>query len=98
MMSKGSFPDATASGNGVSGGSWDRSSSQAKKRKNGRRCCDMIADGTAQHGITGLKRVEHRALRDRTLDLDRQLASSVRQGSQMLREYDADHISLIVSA
>ena len=39
MMRSGSFPDATASGSGVSGGSCDRSSSQAKKRKNGRRCC-----------------------------------------------------------
>ena len=35
----GSAPDATASGSGASGGSWDRSSSQAKNRTNGRRCC-----------------------------------------------------------
>src|SRR5437867_1966511 len=35
---KGSAPDATPSGSGASGGSWDRSCSQAKNRKNGRRC------------------------------------------------------------
>src|SRR5262249_61527172 len=34
---KGSVPTTTASGSGVSGESWDRSSSQAKNRKNGRR-------------------------------------------------------------
>jgi len=33
----GSAPDATASGNGASGPSNDRSSSQAKNRRNGRR-------------------------------------------------------------
>src|SRR5579862_3878394 len=32
-----SLPDATASGKGVSGESWDKSSSQAKKRSIGRR-------------------------------------------------------------
>jgi hypothetical protein len=34
-----SAPDATTSGNGSSGGSWDRSCSQAKKRTNGQRRC-----------------------------------------------------------
>ena len=38
MIKKGSRPVATASGSGSSGGVWDRSSSQAKKRKKGRRC------------------------------------------------------------
>ena len=36
---EGSAPDATASGSGASGDSWDKSSSQAKNRRNGRRCC-----------------------------------------------------------
>src|SRR5436309_15671160 len=36
---KGSAPVATASGSGASGGSWDRSRSQAKNLTNGRRCC-----------------------------------------------------------
>src|SRR2546426_6952421 len=35
---KGSVPDATASGSGASGGSWVRSRSHAKNRRNGRRC------------------------------------------------------------
>ena len=39
MTTNGSLPAATASGSGASGGSCDRSSSQAKNRKNGRRCC-----------------------------------------------------------
>src|SRR5437879_6069831 len=34
---KGSTPLATASGSGASGGSWERSSSQAKNLRNGRR-------------------------------------------------------------
>src|SRR5207249_3362943 len=34
----GSAPDATASGSGASGGSWVRSRSHAKNRRNGRRC------------------------------------------------------------
>jgi hypothetical protein len=34
---RGSAPDSTASGRGASGGSWLRSSSQAKNRKSGRR-------------------------------------------------------------
>ena len=36
---KGSAPSSTASGSGVSGDSWDRSSPQAKNLKNARRCC-----------------------------------------------------------
>src|SRR6266850_481682 len=39
MMSNGSAPDATASGRGASGGSCERSSAQAKNRKNARRSC-----------------------------------------------------------
>jgi hypothetical protein len=38
MTMNGSFPDTTASGSGASGGLWERSSSQAKKRRKGRRC------------------------------------------------------------
>ena len=37
IMRNGSCPDTTALGSGASGGSWERSSSQAKNRKNGRR-------------------------------------------------------------
>jgi len=40
---------------------------------------DVIADGAAQHGIAGLKRIEHRALRDRTRDVELDFAANVRQ-------------------
>src|SRR6266853_852179 len=55
---------------------------------------DLVADRPAQHRIAGLERVEHRALRDRTLNFERHLAADVRQRSQMLREYDSDHLSV----
>jgi len=38
MTINGSTPDATASGSGASGGSCERSSSQAKNLRNARRC------------------------------------------------------------
>ena len=95
---KGSAPDATASGSGASGGSWDRSSSQAKNRTNGRRCLrDVVADRPAQHRIAGLERVEDRALRDRALDLELHLAVDARQRPQMRREHDSDHGSVWTS-
>ncbi len=53
---------------------------------------DLIANRPPQHRIAGFKRVKHRTLRNRTLDLDRHLAAGVRQSAQMLREYDADHV------
>ena len=95
---KGSAPVATASGSGASGGSWDRSCSQAKNRKNGRRCCgDVVADRPAQHRIAGLERVEDRALRDRTLDVELHLAVDARQRPQMRRKHDSDHGSVWTS-
>src|SRR2546425_7758479 len=39
MTKRGSFPIATSSGRGASGGSLDRSCSQAKNLTKGRRCC-----------------------------------------------------------
>ena len=56
--------------------------------------CDVVADGAAQHGIAGLERVEDRALRDLSLDLEHQLAADVRQVAQMWREYDSDHVGV----
>ena len=38
----------------------------------------VVADGAAQHGIAGLERVQHRALRDRALDFERHLTADVR--------------------
>ncbi len=52
---------------------------------------DMIADGTAQHGIAGLKCVKDRALRDLTLDVELHLAADTRQCPQMCRKLDSNH-------
>ena len=72
MMRNGSVPSATASGSGVSGESCERSSSHAKKRRNGRRICGrVIADRAAQHGVARLQRVEDDALRHRAVDIER---------------------------
>jgi hypothetical protein len=54
----------------------------------------MVADGTAQHGIAGLERVERRALRGGAFDFERHLAADVRQGSEMLRENYSNHVLL----
>jgi len=58
----------------------------------------VVADGPAQHRVAGLKRVEDRALRDRALDAELHLALNLREGAQVLGEYDADHIGVIFSA
>jgi len=58
---------------------------------------NLIANRPAQHGISGLKRIKHRALRDRTSDLKLNFAAGVSQRSQMLREYHADHGSVCTS-
>jgi hypothetical protein len=46
---------------------------------------DVIADRPAQHGIAGLERVEDRALRGLTPDLERHLTLDVRQRAQVER-------------
>src|SRR5438045_439727 len=58
---------------------------------------DLIADRPAQHRIAGLERVEDRALRGRTLDVELHLAVDVRQLPQMCREHHADHGSVWTS-
>ena len=57
---------------------------------------DLVADRTAQHGITALERVEDRVLRYLTLDLKLQFVADLRQRSQMLRENYSDHICAII--
>jgi hypothetical protein len=52
---------------------------------------DLIADGAAQHGIAGLECVKNRALCDRTLDLEFDLAADVRQRPKVLRKFDSNH-------
>jgi hypothetical protein len=54
---------------------------------------DMVADGAAQHGITGLERVQYRALRDWVLDFERHLSADVCQVSEMVGKDYANHIN-----
>src|SRR5437879_474478 len=58
---------------------------------------DLIADRPAQHRVAGLERVEDRALRGLTLDVELHLAVDARQRPQMCREYDSDHSSVWTS-
>ncbi len=46
---------------------------------------DMVADRSRQHRITSFKGVENRALRGRTIEVERYLSIDLRQRSQMLR-------------
>src|SRR5260370_817756 len=52
---------------------------------------DVVEDRAAQHRILGVEGVEHRALRDRTLDEELHPAAHVRKRPQMSGEYDANH-------
>ena len=58
---------------------------------------DVVADRPLQHRIGILKRVEDRALRDRTFDVEFHLAPNVRQRAQMCRKPDPDHGSVWTS-
>jgi Raf kinase inhibitor-like YbhB/YbcL family protein len=89
---------ATASGSGASGGSWDRSCSQAKNRMNGTpRAAVMTADGPAQHRVAGLQRVQHRPLGHRAGDVEVHLAVDAGEGPQVRGEHDPDHGSVWTS-
>jgi len=59
--------------------------------------CDLIPNRPAQHGITGLQRVEHRRQSDRSYDFEMHFAPCVCQRAKMLREYDPDHGSVCTS-
>src|SRR5215471_8579188 len=58
---------------------------------------DMIADRPAQHRIARLQRVEHRALRDRTFDVEHHFAIDLRELAQMCWQRDSDHDSVWTS-
>src|SRR5437773_3397892 len=51
---------------------------------------DVVADRPAQHRIAGLERVEDRARRGDTLDVELHLTVDVRERPQMRREHDPD--------
>ena len=97
-MRKGSAPVATASGSGASGelvGQILLAGEEPHERPALLR--DVVADRPAQHRIAGLERVEDRALRGRTLDVELHLAVDARQRPQMRREHDSDHGSVWTS-
>ncbi len=58
---------------------------------------DVIANGAAQHGIAGLERIDHRALRGGTRDFELHLTIDARQSAQMWREYHPNHGSVWTS-
>ena len=58
---------------------------------------DVVAGRPPQHRIAGLERVEDRALRNRTLNVEPHLTVYVRQCPQMCREHDADQGSIWIS-
>src|SRR6267378_1510951 len=58
---------------------------------------DVVADRPAQHRVAGLERVEDRALRGHTLDVELHLAVDVLERPQMRREHDPDHGSVWAS-
>ena len=59
--------------------------------------CDVIANRSAQHRVAGLKRVENRALRHQTLDVETDLAVDARELPQVRRQHNADHESVWTS-
>jgi hypothetical protein len=58
--------------------------------------CVVITDGAAQHGVADLQRIEHRALRHRPPDFKFHVTANLRQGPEVGRKYDPDHMSLIM--
>ena len=57
----------------------------------------VVADGAAQHRITGLKGIQDRALRYQTLDFKLDFTADVRQSPEMLRKFDSNHVSSFLS-
>jgi hypothetical protein len=55
----------------------------------------LVADGAAQHGVTGFEGVENGALGYGGADFDFHLSADVGERSQMLREDYANHISIL---
>jgi len=56
--------------------------------------CGVIADRASQHRVGGLQCIEHRALCDRSIHEELELAREASQGSQMCREHDPNHGSV----
>src|SRR5256884_3009710 len=58
---------------------------------------DVVADRAAQHGITGLERVQHRAPSDPSRDVELHFAFDLRQRPQVRGKHHADHASVWTS-
>src|ERR1044071_5483606 len=59
--------------------------------------CVMVANGSAQHRITGFKRIKHRALGDWAFYRKCHLGIGMCQRSQVKRKNDADHIKTLAT-
>ena len=57
----------------------------------------VVANRPAQHRVAGLKRVEKRALRCLTLDVEANFAIDMRELPQVRRERNSDHDSVCTS-
>jgi hypothetical protein len=55
---------------------------------------DVIAEGTAQHRITGLEGIQDRTLGHLAFDVELHLVLDMSQSSQMCREHDSNHGSV----
>ncbi len=57
----------------------------------------MFTYRAAQHRITCFECIEHRALCNRTIELERNLAVTIRERLQVVRQYDPNHDSVWAS-
>jgi hypothetical protein len=54
----------------------------------------VIADSSAQHGVSGLKFVKHRPLRYWTFDFESDLVADMGEGTEMEWKHNANHVSV----
>ena len=98
MIMKGSLPAETASGQrGVRRLEGQIFLAGEKSQERAALERDVVANRPAKHRIACLECVEDRAHRDRARDVDRNLASDVRQRPQMRRKDDLNHGSVCTS-
>ena len=54
----------------------------------------VVANGSREHRVSGLERVEERTLGDLALELEHHFAVYLRQRPKVRGKYDADHVSV----
>src|SRR5215207_2237700 len=84
------MPFTTASGNGASGGSWERSCWQAKNRTN-----DLRRNVVASRIVP--RSIEHGLLRHRSGHVELDLPADTRERPQVCWQHYADHDSVCTS-